>query len=400
MNMVVTVSQINRRLAALIKGDDKIRNISVKGEISNFVHHLKSGHMYFTLKEGDASIKVVMFRWFAEKLDIDPENGMNAVVSGSIQLYERDGVCQLYATGIEHEEGLGEEALSFEQMKEKLRKEGLFDQKRPLPSVPKSICVVTSESGAALQDIINVLSRRYPFVKLKLVPVLVQGEEAPGSIAEGLRLAQESGCDLIIFGRGGGSSEDLSAFNSEIAARAVYNSKIPTISAVGHEIDFTICDFVADMRAPTPSAAAEIAVPDINDILSGIAALKSRIKEKAVNKITAAKSEVNSVTTIISYFNPKNRLENDIKNVNSLFSVIKKDFSALVAEKELQFKKASELIDAFNPLNTLNRGYSMVLKDGLTVSSVNDVEKGNKVTVKMADGEFDAVIESITSIKR
>lgn len=400
MNMVVTVSQINRRLASLIKGDDKIRNISVKGEISNFVHHLKSGHMYFTLKEGDASIKVVMFRWFAEKLNIDPENGMNVVVSGSVQLYERDGVCQLYATGIAQEDGLGEGVLSFEQLKEKLSKEGLFDQKRPLPSVPKSICVVTSETGAALQDIINVLSRRYPFVKLKLVPVLVQGEEAPESIAEGLRSAQESGCDLIIFGRGGGSSEDLSAFNSEIAARAVYNSKIPTISAVGHEIDFTICDFVADMRAPTPSAAAEIAVPDINDILSGIMALQSRIKEKAVNKITAARSELNSVTTIISYLNPKNRLENDIKNVNSLFSVIKKDFSALIAEKELQFKKASELIDAFNPMNTLNRGYSMVLKNGLTVSSVNDVKKGNKVTVKMADGEFDAVIESITSIKR
>lgn len=395
MGMVVSVSQINRRLATLIKSDDKIRNISVKGEISNFVEHFKSGHMYFTLKEGDASIKVVMFRWFAEKLSIDPENGMNVVVSGSVQLFERDGVCQLYATGIEQEEGLGEGLLSFEQLKEKLGKEGLFDRKRPLPSTPKSICVVTSETGAALQDIINVLSRRYPFVKLKLIPVLVQGEDAPRSIAEGIKSAQESGSDLIIFGRGGGSSEDLSAFNAEIVARAVYDSRIPTISAVGHEIDFTICDFVADMRAPTPSAAAEIAVPDINDILSGIRALQNRIKEKAAAKIAGAESKLISVNALISYLNPKNRLENNIKNVNNLFSVIKKDFSSLVAEKELQFKKAAELIDAFNPMNTLNRGYSVVLKDGLTVSSVNDVEKGNKITVKMADGEFDAVIESV-----
>lgn len=395
MGIVVSVSQINRRLATLIKSDDKIRNISVKGEISNFVEHLKSGHMYFTLKEGDASIKVVMFRWFAEKLSIDPENGMNVVVSGSVQLYERDGVCQLYATGIEQEDGLGEGLLSFEQLKEKLGKEGLFDRKRPLPSTPKSICVVTSETGAALQDIINVLSRRYPFVKLKLIPVLVQGEDAPRSIAEGIKLAQESGSDLIIFGRGGGSSEDLSAFNAEIVARAVYDSKIPTISAVGHEIDFTICDFVADMRAPTPSAAAEIAVPDINDILSGIKALQNRIKEKTVAKIAGAESRVSSVNALISYLNPKNRLENNTKNVNALFSVIKKDFSSLVAEKELQLKKAAELIDAFNPMNTLNRGYSLVLKDGVTVLSVSDVEKGNKITVKMADGEFDAVIESV-----
>lgn len=395
MNIVVSVSQINRRLATLIKSDEKIRNISVKGEISNFVEHFKSGHMYFTLKEGDASIKVVMFRWFAEKLSIDPENGMNVVVSGSVQLYERDGVCQLYATGIEQEEGLGEGLLSFEQLKEKLGKEGLFAQKRPLPQIPKSICVVTSETGAALQDIINVLSRRYPFVKLKLIPVLVQGEDAPHSIAEGIKSAQASGSDLIIFGRGGGSSEDLSAFNAEIVARAVYDSKIPTISAVGHEIDFTICDFVADMRAPTPSAAAEIAVPDINDILSGIRALQNRVREKAAAKIAGAEYGLNSVNSLISYLNPKNRLENNIKNVNNLFSTIKKDFSALVAEKELKFKKAAELIDAFDPMNTLNRGYSVVLKNGLTVSSVNDVEKGNKITVKMADGEFDAVIESV-----
>lgn len=394
MNVVVTVSQINRRLAGLVKGDEKLRNVSVKGEISNFKEHFPSGHMYFTLKEGNSSIKAVMFRSYAERLRIYPENGMNAVVSGSVQVYERDGACQLYATGIDRDEGMGEDALSFEQLKDKLLKEGLFEQKRPLPELPKSICVVTSETGAALQDIINVLSRRYPFVTLKLVPVLVQGTDAPVSIAEGIKKAQNSGCDLIIFGRGGGSAEDLSAFNAEIVARAVYNSKIPTISAVGHEIDFTIGDFVADMRAPTPSAAAELAVPDIQEIYGGILALKNRIGEKAKAKITEMQTKVNAATLLISRLNPKTRIEVNEENYNKTFAAIRKDFSSLIAAKELQLKNTAELIDAFNPLKTLERGYSIVYKDGAVVSTAAEIKKGDTFTVKMSDGEFEAVAVS------
>lgn len=394
MNVVVTVSQINRRLAGLVKGDEKLRNVSVKGEISNFKEHFPSGHMYFTLKEGNSSIKAVMFKSYAERLRIYPENGMNAVVSGSVQVYERDGACQLYATGIDRDEGIGEDALSFEQLKAKLLSEGLFEQKRPLPTLPKSICVVTSETGAALQDIINVLSRRYPFVTLKLVPVLVQGEGAPASIAEGIKKAQNSGCDLIIFGRGGGSAEDLSAFNAEIVARAVYNSKIPTISAVGHEIDFTIGDFVADMRAPTPSAAAELAVPDIQEIYGGILALKNRIGEKAKAKINEMQTKVNAASLLISRLNPRTRIEANEENYNKTFAAIRKDFSSIIAAKELQFKNTAELIDAFNPLKTLERGYSIVYKDGAVVSAAAEIKKGDTFTVKMSDGEFEAVAVS------
>ncbi|MBD5114767.1 MAG: exodeoxyribonuclease VII large subunit [Ruminococcaceae bacterium] len=394
MNVVVTVSQINRRLAGLVKGDEKLRSVSVKGEISNFKEHFPSGHMYFTLKEGNSSIKAVMFKSYAERLKIYPENGMNAVVSGSVQVYERDGACQLYATGIDRDEGIGEDALSFEQLKAKLLSEGLFEQKRPLPTLPKSICVVTSETGAALQDIINVLSRRYPFVTLKLVPVLVQGEGAPVSIAEGIGKAQNSGCDLIIFGRGGGSAEDLSAFNAEIVARAVYNSKIPTISAVGHEIDFTIGDFVADMRAPTPSAAAEIAVPDIQEIYGGILALRNRIGEKAKAKINDMRTKVNAASLLISRLNPKARIEANEASYNKTFAAIRKDFSSLIAAKESQLKNTAELIDAFNPLKTLERGYSVVYKDGAVVSAAAEIKKGDTFTVKMSDGEFEAVAVS------
>ena len=392
MAFVVTVSQINRRLALLIKDDKQIQNISVKGELSNFVEHFKSGHMYFTLRDGDASIKGVMFKSYAEKLRFDPENGMNVIVTGSVQLYERDGICQIYAVDMEQEEGIGQGADSFEQIKQKLLKEGLFEQKRPLPEAPKSICVVTSETGAAIKDILNVLSRRYPFVKVKLVPVLVQGTDAPMSVAKGIETAQQSGCDVIIFGRGGGSSEDLSAFNTEVVARAVFASKIPTISAVGHEIDYSISDFVADMRAPTPSAAAEIAVPDITVIKKGIEEQKDRIREKVLSKIEEAQSKVNSAMSAISFYNPKNRIKLNENALNSLSASIKKNFSSLVTVKELRLRNTEELINAYNPLKILERGYSAVYKGGSLITSSNSVKKGDEITVKMSDGEFNAIV--------
>ena len=393
MSVVVTVSQVNMRLALLVKNDDKLRGISVRGEISNFKEHFPSGHMYFTLKEGGASIKAVMFKSYAEKLDIYPENGMNVIVSGTIQLYERDGTCQLYATGIDIEDEKGEAALSFEQLKEKLFNEGLFSQKRPLPPQPKSICVVTSETGAALQDIINVLSRRYPFIKLKLVPVLVQGTDAPESIANGIKAAQKSGCDLIIFGRGGGAAEDLAAFNSEIVARAVYSSVIPTISAVGHEIDFSISDFVADMRAPTPSAAAELAVPDVRNIYDGIVALKKIIGEKAAKKTEEAVGRLNNLSQLISRLSPSSRINDNTEKYTKTFAMIKKNFSAVISSKETRLKNTEELMNAFNPLKTLERGYSIVYKDGAVISSVSEIKKGDTFTVKMSDGEFKATAE-------
>ena len=392
MGLVVTVSQINRRLALLIKGDKPVQNISVKGEIADYKEHYKTGHIFFRLCDGESSIKAVMFRSYAEKLKFEPEDGMNVIVSGSVQLYEKDGACQLYAYSIEQGEGLGDGLLSFEQLKKKLGDEGLFDQKRPLPTRPKSVCVVTSETGAALHDILNILSRRWPFIKVVLVPVMVQGAEAPTSVANGLKKAQNTGCDLIIFGRGGGSSEDLSAFNTEIVARAVYESKIPTISAVGHEIDYTIADFAADRRAPTPSAAAEIAVPDINEIMSKVNALFEQTANKAKSGITALENRVDSIERLISALSPAGRAEADKQKVSSLFTSVRKSFLNVLTNKSSRFAKAAELIDAFDPMKTLERGYSVVFKDGKVLTSADNVSSGDRITVKMHDGEFEAVV--------
>ena len=395
MDMVVTVSQIIRRLSLLVKSDRDIQRISVKGEISNFTNHIRSGHLYFTLREGDSGIKAVMFRNYAERLTFSPEAGMNVVVTGSIQLYERDGACQIYVTEMRQDEGIGEGLLSFEQLKAKLDEEGLFRQKRPLPELPSAICVVTSETGAAIKDILNVLSRRYPFVRVLLVPVLVQGTDAPASIAKGIEKAQSSGCDLIIFGRGGGSAEDLAAFNTEIVARAIHASKIPTISAVGHEIDFTIADFAADMRAPTPSAAAELAVPDINELKAGLANLQKQLKEKVQNRLTEAKAKLDTAEKLLSYHKPSIRLDAEARKVSDLFSAIQKDFSSLISLKESQLAGAVELLNAFDPLKTLERGYSMTMKDGSLVSSAKALDKGDKIMVKLSDGDLEAVVEKI-----
>lgn len=392
MALIVTVSQINRRLALLLKSDKAIQSVSVKGEISNLKYHYQSGHIYFTLRDSAASIKAVMFKSYAEKLNFELEDGMNIVVSGAIQFYERDGLCQLYAYDIKQEDGVGEGALSFEQLKNKLNEEGLFNQKRHLPEIPKSICVVTSETGAAIKDILNVLSRRYPFVKVKLISVLVQGSEAPQSVADGINRAQDTGCDLIIFGRGGGSAEDLSAFNTEIVARAVYASKIPTISAVGHEIDYSISDFVADMRAPTPSAAAEIAVPDVNEILNALEIKRNHIKDMALAKVAGSELQVSNIFSHIELYHPKNKIEANEKNLNETYSLIKKDFGNLISTKELHLKNTVELVNAFNPFKTLERGYSIVFKNNSAVTSVKALKSGDKIKIKLSDGELNASI--------
>ena len=396
MSITVTVSQLVRRLSMLVSSDREIRSISVKGEISNFTNHIKSGHLYFTLRDGDSGIKAVMFRNHAEKLTFAPEAGMNVVVTGSVQLYERDGACQIYVTSMQQDEGIGEGLLSFEQLKAKLDQEGLFQQKRPLPKTPASICVVTSETGAAIKDIVNVLSRRYPFVKVFLIPVLVQGTDAPASIAKGIEKAQSVGCDLIIFGRGGGSAEDLSAFNTETVARAVYASKIPTISAVGHEIDFTISDFVADMRAPTPSAAAELAVPDITELKAGLANLQKQLREKVQSRLTEAKASLDNLEKLLSYRKPSILLEAQSRRLTDLYASIQKDFSSVISAKESRLAAAVELLDAFDPLKTLERGYSMVTKDGTLISSVKALKKGEVITVKLSDGSLEAVVEEIS----
>ncbi|MBR6789350.1 MAG: exodeoxyribonuclease VII large subunit, partial [Oscillospiraceae bacterium] len=263
MNDILTVSQINQYLKQTLDEDVQLKSIFIRGEISNFTHHLKSGHFYFTLKDAKSAIKAVMFKWNASQLRFKPSNGMSVIIFGSVQFYERDGVCQIYCTDMQPD-GIGALYTAYEQLKAKLEGEGLFDpsHKKQLPAFPKRIGVITAKTGAALQDVINILSRRYPLGELVLIPALVQGEQAPASICTALKQAENAELDLLIVGRGGGSIEDLWAFNDERVARTVYACPIPVISAVGHETDYTICDFVADLRAPTPSAAAELAVPD------------------------------------------------------------------------------------------------------------------------------------------
>lgn len=390
---VVTVSQLNRRISVLLSGEKTFADLCVRGEISNLTIHYKSGHIYFSLKDETASVKAVMFRSNAEKLDFLPEDGMSVVVRGSVQCFERDGVYQIYANEI-IPEGAGKQALAFEQLKEKLSAEGLFSQKRAIPQFPKKIAVVTSETGAALQDILNILGRRYPFVKVVLIPVTVQGESAPKSIANGIKTANETDADVIIFGRGGGSAEDLSAFNTELVARAVFASRIPTISAVGHEIDFSIADFTADMRAPTPSAAAELAVPEKETLSAELDTYKMRIAKQILTLFDRKLSGAENTYEKIRAKNPAQKLQNNEQLIENRRNEIRGKMQSILRSREQLVYAKAAVISALNPLAVLLRGYSIAYKEGSVISSIENVENGDEITVKLSDGEITAVVKA------
>ena len=390
---VVTVSQLNRRISVLLSGEKTFADLCVRGEISNLTIHYKSGHIYFSLKDKTASVKAVMFRSNAEKLDFLPEDGMSVVVRGSVQCFERDGVYQIYANEI-IPEGAGKQALAFEQLKEKLSAEGLFSQKRAIPQFPKKIAVVTSETGAALQDILNILGRRYPFVKVVLIPVTVQGESAPKSIANGIKTANETDADVIIFGRGGGSAEDLSAFNTELVARAVFASRIPTISAVGHEIDFSIADFTADMRAPTPSAAAELAVPEKETLSAALDTYKARIAKQILTLFDRKLSGAENTYEKIRAKNPAQKLQNNDQLIENRRNEIRGKMQSILRSREQLVYAKAAVISALNPLAVLLRGYSIAYKEGSVISSIENVENGDEITVKLSDGEITAVVKA------
>lgn len=390
---VVTVSQLNRRISVLLSGEKTFADLCVRGEISNLTIHYKSGHIYFSLKDETASVKAVMFRSNAEKLDFLLEDGMSVVVRGSVQCFERDGVYQIYANEI-IPEGAGKQALAFEQLKEKLSAEGLFSQKRAIPQFPKKIAVVTSETGAALQDILNILGRRYPFVKVVLIPVTVQGESAPKSVASGIKTANETDADVIIFGRGGGSAEDLSAFNTELVARAVFASRIPTISAVGHEIDFSIADFTADMRAPTPSAAAELAVPEKETLSAALDTYKMRIAKQILTLFDRKLSGAENTYEKIRAKNPAQKLQNNEQLIENRHNEIRGKMQSILRSREQLVYAKAAVISALNPLAVLLRGYSIAYKEGSVISSIENVENGDEITVKLSDGEITAVVKA------
>ncbi len=399
MSTFLTVSQINTYLKSIIDQDFNLQNIYVCGEISNFTNHYKSGHWYFTLKDENACVKAVMFRNSASRVRFEVENGMKVLIRCSVSLYERDGVYQLYCEDM-IPEGVGELTLAFEQLKDKLSKLGLFDSehKKQLPKFPKRIGVVTSSSGAALHDIINVLTRRYPCAEIVFEPVQVQGVFAAQEIAAAIQKFNSlKGADVIIVGRGGGSIEDLWAFNEEIVAMAIYNSNIPIISAVGHETDFTIADFVSDMRAPTPSAAAEIAVPDIREALFSL--------DKTLDTLTYSLTlKLNAIEQKIADFSQKITAASPAKSIQfygQLLNVCEEKLNLTIKNKLDFYSNAlyhyTAKLEALSPLKLLTRGYAIVEdENGVAVKSVYAAEIGDNIQIKMHDGTIYCKVEDKT----
>lgn len=390
---VLTVTQINRYISFRLKEDKNIQGIMVKGEISNFTEHYRSGHLYFTLKDKESALKAVMFASAASRLKFRPEDGMSVIVSGSISVYERDGVYQLYVNDIQPD-GAGAVSVALEQLKAKLAKEGIFEtsHKRPLPVMPKKIGAVTSLSGAAVRDIVNVLSRRYPIGELYAVNALVQGENAPDSICRGILKAESVGCDVIIVGRGGGSSEDLSAFNTEKVAYAIYNCKVPVISAVGHETDFTIADLAADMRAPTPSAAAELAAPSVQQLSEKLEMLEKRIKNSAIGASDKAKDRYTALNSRLTAQSPDNRLRLAGERLSSLEKRTELAFEKYTSKLDLLLCDKISRLEALSPLKVLSRGYSLVYRENKLINNADELKSGDKIKICFGNGEADAEI--------
>ena len=396
LKSALTVRQLNLYVRSLIEGDARLSNVLVSGELSNFKNHYASGHLYFTLKDREASIRCVMFRSFAERIKFKPLDGLKVVLRGRVSIYEKDGQYQFYAEEM-LPEGVGDIALGFEQVKAKLETEGLFDQstKRPLPKFPKRIAVVTSDTGAAVKDIMNILSRRWSLAEIVLCSVAVQGEQAVPEMLSALdRLYSLSGIDVIIIGRGGGSAEDLWAFNSEQLARKIYESPVPVISAVGHETDFTICDFVADLRAPTPSAAAELAVPDINEISSNLNRYENSLKSFLENKYQFSFARLEALLNAFCMKNPTDFIVGkSYERLDRLTDKLSQAANRTLDSADRSFVSLTARLDALSPLKVLSRGYAAVSKDNGTVSSVTQAQKGDILDVSLTDGTLICVVK-------
>lgn len=385
---ILSVRQLNFYVKNLLECDPKLISLCVCGEISNFKRHFSSGHCYFTLKDEAAAVKCVMFKTSALRVPFDLKDGLKVICRGRISLYEKDGNYQFYCENIEPD-GIGSKSLALEQLKQKLSAEGLFDisSKRKLTAFPKKIAVVTSGSGAALQDIINVISRRYPVCELLVASVSVQGEKAVSEIVntlENLYLLDD--IDTIILGRGGGSAEDLDAFNSEKVARTVFASPFPVISAVGHETDITICDLVADLRAPTPSAAAELAVPDLTAVKLYSENLSKKVSSYLEKSLEIAYARLNAVKNLSLFKNPEAFVLKNEMYVDKLEEKIRFSFENLLNLKDKQFTGLALKIDALSPLKCLSRGYSVVYKGDKTITNINDVDIGDELKIRTNDG--------------
>ena len=394
----LSVTELNNYIKGLFDRDDLLSNVWIKGEISNFKPH-SSGHMYFSLKDEGGIIRTVMFRSFAAQIPFVPENGMKVLAHGRVSSFVRDGQYQIYLDSMEPD-GIGALYIAYEQLKKKLEAMGLFDpaRKKPLPKIPSRIGIITSPTGAAIRDMINVSGRRFPYAKVVLYPALVQGPDAPPQLVDGLRYFNENNAaDVIIFGRGGGSIEDLWAFNDERVAYAVANSRIPVISAVGHETDFTICDFVADRRAPTPSAAAEIAVPDTGELKNKF---NNVIRHEAatIDKMIARNRErLTYLSGSRALKDPRTLIDDKRMAVFLASEKIASAEAMIVNRAKIDLGRISGKLEALNPLSVISRGYSAVYTDDKKlVKSVDQLSVGMKVSFKTSDGSADAVIENVT----
>ena len=391
----ISVTDLNKYIKDKVDGDEFLNNVLVKGEISNFKDHY-TGHKYFTLKDENSLIKCVMFKSYAMHLNFVPKDGMKVMILGSVSVFERDGVYQIYAKAM-RQDGLGSLYEAYEKLKADLEKEGLFDEahKKKIPFMPNTIGVLTSNTGSVIRDIINVSTRRNPNVHIRLYPVPVQGPGAAEKIANGIKFMNENHlADVLIIGRGGGSLEDLWPFNEEIVARAIYDSEIPIISAVGHETDFSISDFVADLRAPTPSAAAELAVANISDVKYTLEQYNNRYKNALKKKIEVMRLSYEKCMARPAFKNPTQKINEKLIVVDMKVKSLQTSINLKLKEERTKFVKEVARLDSLSPLKTLSRGYSIVTtQNGNIAKSVEDLKKDDEVKIRLIDGEKQAKIK-------
>lgn len=399
---VISVGQLNRYVKTLLEGDSRLAAVYIGGEISNFTNHYKSGHLYMSLKDETAAVKAVMFRGNAAKLAFKPEDGMKVIVKARVSLYERDGAFQIYIEEMQPD-GVGALQIAFEQLKKKLAAEGLFDEsrKRPIPGYPGRVGVVTSPTGAAVRDIFNVLGRRFPMAQVVFCPVLVQGENAAATIVRAIeRFNIARAADVLIVGRGGGSMEDLWAFNEESVARAVAASAIPIISAVGHETDFTICDFVADLRAPTPSAAAELAVPDAARLAALIQTCRTRLETACRARWQTSAKALEALRSRRCLAAPQYYTEEQTMRLDHLTHRFTAAAKQQLGGADRRLTATAAKLDALSPLKVLGRGYSIGYgADGRVLDSVQQIRVGDPVQWKLTDGTLECTVTKIQEVQ-
>ncbi len=392
--MAITVTELNKYIKEKFEDDEYLSELLIKGEISNFKNHY-TGHMYFTLKDEKSLIKCVMFKTYAQKLNFMPKDGMKVFILGGVSVFERDGVYQIYVKAME-EDGIGTLHKKYEELKQKLEEQGYFDQshKKKIPQMPKIIGVLTSQTGSVIRDIINVSTRRNPNVYIRLLPVPVQGQDAAPKIAEGIRYMNEKKlADVLILARGGGSLEDLWPFNEEIVAQAIYESEIPIISAVGHETDFTISDFTADLRAPTPSAAAELAVPDIYEIKQKIKTYQNRLKQSLTKKLEIIKLRYEKSISSKIFKEPTRFIQDNYIKIDNNIKKIETTINTKIQQNKQKYVELVSKLDTLSPLKTLSRGYTIIENENKIVKSIKDVKTGDKIKILLSDGTAKAQIQ-------